>query len=254
VSVDPQKVSCLLVHGWGMNRTVWQPVIEKLPPWIDVRTMDLLGHGQRVDESFSNLLSLANDVKAHCARIKKKGQPLILVGWSLGGLACLQMAADSTADVDVFILVSCNPCFVNRENWQYGVDGAVFKQFAQSLKKDFSGTIRRFLSLQVKGSESGREILRDLREKILQQPQPNANSLEAGLTILQNTDLRDQLENVKQPVNWLLGGRDGLVNAKLAKILTQVTVFEKAGHAPFLSHTDVFVKRIVKIIMNSCEK
>lgn len=246
---DTQKVSCLFVHGWGMNRTVWQPVIERLPPWIDAHSIDLPGHGQRADESFSNLSSLAHDVKAHCASIKKKRQPLVLVGWSLGGLACLQMAVEQCGDVDALILVSCNPCFVTRENWQYGIKGAVFEQFGESLKKDFSATIRRFLSLQVKGSESSREILRDLREKILQQRQPDESSLEAGLSILQQTDLRDQLKKIKQPVNWLLGGQDGLVKAELAKTLTQVTVFEKAGHAPFLSHTDLFVERLVKIVM-----
>jgi len=238
-------MSCVFVHGWGMNACIWQPVIDKLPEWIETVAIDLPGHGQRTDESFSDLSNLTKDLQQQCEKIKKPQQPLLLVGWSLGGLACLQLAIEQSKVVDALLLVSSNPCFVEREKGSCGIDGEVFKQFSQSLKKDFSGTIRRFLSLQVKGSESGREILRDLRVRVLQQPQPNAKSLDAGLAILQQTDLRNQLLKIKQPLSWILGEQDGLVKAALAQTLSQVTVFEKAGHAPFLSHTDEFTKQLL---------
>jgi len=255
-----QKVSCVFVHGWGMNSAVWQPVLEKLPGWVGASVIDLPGHGQRTGEVFADLPSLSLDLQTQCEKIKITGQPLVLVGWSLGGLPCLQLGIEQSKVFDALVLVSSNPCFVNRENWLYGIDGEVFNQFAESLKKDFSGTIRRFLSLQVKGSDSGREILRSLREKILQQPQPNAMSLDAGLAILQQVDLRDQLAKIQQPINWILGGQDGLVKAGLADVLNDtkemnamknnVSVFEKAGHAPFLSHTDAFIEQLLLHIKN----
>lgn len=241
-----KKVTCLFVHGWGMNHTIWQPVLEQLPEWIEAVAMDLPGHGQRTAEVFSDLKSLTNDLKQQCIKFKKPGQPLVLVGWSLGGLPCLQLCIDQAAEVEALMLVSSNPCFVSRQRGDSGIDGEIFNQFSQSLKKDFSGTIRRFLSLQVKGSESGREILRGLRDKILHQPQPNEASLDAGLEILKQVDLRDQLEKIKQPVSWLLGGQDGLVKAQLSETLSGVTVIDKAGHAPFLSHTDKFIQQLVK--------
>ncbi len=210
--------------------------------------MDLPGHGQRTDESFTDLQSLTEDVHSQCCKIKKADQPLLLIGWSLGGLPCLQLCINQSTQVDALMLVSSNPCFVSRENWHCGIEGEIFNQFSRSLKKDFSGTIRRFLSLQVKGSESGRIILRSLREKILQQPQPNEVSLDAGLRILQQTDLRDHLNKIKQPLSWILGGQDGLVKSELAKELRQVSVFEKAGHAPFLSHTEEFIQQLVKFL------
>jgi len=238
------------VHGWGMNATIWQPVLEKLPSWVEATPIDLPGHGQRTQEVFTDLCGLTKDLQAQCKVIKKAEQPLILVGWSLGGLPCLQLGLEQPKAADAFVLVSSSPCFVSRENWACGVEGEIFSQFARSLKKDFSGTIRRFLSLQVKGSDSGREVLRDLREKILQQPQPNEISLEAGLAILQQVDLRDQLKKIKQPLSWILGEQDGLVKAELSKTLNNVSVFEKAGHAPFLSHTDMFVAQLIKQIKN----
>jgi len=242
--LDSPRVSCLFVHGWAMNSTVWQPVLDKLPEWIDAELIDLPGHGQRANESFTDLQSLTIDLQRQCESVKKAGQPLVLVGWSLGGLPCLQLAINQSEEVDGLILISCNPCFVSRDNWRCGIEGEIFDAFSQSLKEDFSGTIRRFLSLQVKGSDSGRVILRNLREKILQQPQPNEASLDAGLDILKQTDLRDQLEKISQPLSWVLGEQDGLVKVKLEEALTQVSVFKKAGHAPFLSHVDDFVKHL----------
>ena len=155
------------------------------------------------------------------------------------------------------MVVSSNPCFVTRDNWACGVSADIFYQFGASLKDDFSGTIRRFLSLQVKGSESGRVILRKLREKVLQQPLPNEKSLDAGLEILKQVDLRDQLAQITQPVSWALGGQDGLVKAGFASELenlmngAEVNVYPAAGHAPFLSHTDEFVQRLIKFAQST---
>jgi len=248
------RVSCLFVHGWGMNHTVWQPVLKKLPDWIDAELIDLPGHGRRCDESFNSLRNLTDDLARFCKSVKKDNQPLVLIGWSLGGLPCVQVAIEHPQSVDALMLVSSNPCFVTQDDWLYGVDAQVFEQFAESLKADFSGTIRRFLSLQVKGSESGRIILRNLREKVLQQAQPSETSLDAGLDVLMQTDLRNQLTDISQPVCWGLGGQDGLVSAGLSRALkkimakSEVKIYSKAGHAPFLSHTDEFVLQLVGFI------
>ena len=245
------QVTCLFVHGWAMNRTIWQPVIEQLPDWVKVESLDLPGHGLRTGETFTNLDELAKDLQKSCERYKKDNQPLILVGWSLGALPCLQLCINNSAYVDALMVVSSNPCFVSRENWHYGVESVVFDEFATSLKKDFSGTIRRFLSLQVKGSDSGRIVLRDLRERILQQPAPNEASLDAGLELLKQVDLRDQLEEITKPVSWALGAQDGLVKQGLAEVLkelmpqAEVTLYKKTGHAAFLSHTEAFMQQLI---------
>lgn len=248
--MSSQKIGCMLVHGWGMNHRIWQPVVEKLSAEYEVCAIDLPGHGQRSNETFGSLQSLTEDLKRICEQQWSKSQPRLLVGWSLGALPCLELARQNPGLVDGLLLVSSNPCFVRRDDWDVGVDAEVFDQFAESLKQDFSGTIRRFLSLQVKGSESGRQTLRALREKVLQQAQPHQQSLDAGLEILKHVDLRDQLSQVQCQVSWALGGQDGLVRAQLATALqtlmpsAEVRLYSNAGHAPFLSHTDEFVEQL----------
>lgn len=240
------------MHGWGMNHSIWQSVLDVLPDWIETTAMDLPGHGLRQNELLTDLQHLGEDLAEQCFTFKKENRPLILVGWSLGGLACLKVAIDKRAPIDGLLLVSTGPCFVSRPGWDVGVDGEIFDQFAQSLHDDFSATVRRFLSLQVKGSESGRAILRGLRERVLQQPQPAKESLNAGLQILRQVDLRWQLQNISLPVSWALGAQDGLVRIELAdalKILmprADVRQYESAGHAPFLSHADAFVQQLVE--------
>lgn len=252
------RVNCLLVHGWGMNHTVWQPLIERMPSWIDCHAIDLPGHGLRHNESLTDLSQLADDLHRQCEKRQGSDKPLVVIGWSLGALACLQMAIESNDKVlaDALLLVSGTPCFVAQDDWQSGVDVKIFEQFAESLKADFSGTIRRFLSLQVKGSESGRQILRRLREKILQQAQPDTQSLDAGLEILKATDLRKQLAKIQLPVSWALGAQDGLIKVNLADDLhrlmpaAEVRLYSKAGHAPFLSDTGEFAQQLVKFIQS----
>lgn len=252
MGVEKPKITCLFVHGWGMNYAVWQSVIGCLPPWIDAQCMDLPGHGHRNAETLTGLQALADDVQAHCNRVKKADQPLILMAWSLGALPCLQLCINHYKVVDGLMVVNASPCFVVKPDWPLGVDGAVFDAFAVSLKKDFTATIRRFLSLQVKGSTSSRHVLRDLRETIMQQPIPNTQSLEAGLVLLKQIDLRQQLLSIQLPVCWLLGEQDGLVNTELADKLNvlipqaEVITYKSAGHAVFLSHGKQFVQQLIK--------
>jgi pimeloyl-[acyl-carrier protein] methyl ester esterase len=224
-----------------------------------VHNLDLPGHGQRVDDELCDLTSLVDDIEQQCNSIKQPNRPVILVCWSLSGLAGL-LISKKPALIDGLALISSSPCFVTRDNWSCGIESEIFDEFAQSLQSDFSGTIRRFLSLQVKGSASGREVLRSLREKILQQPQPTASSLNAGLSILKETDLRDLIPDINLPVCWVLGGQDGLVKVGLVNALSaenanmEFHVYEKSGHAPFLSDTEKFVKHLVDFLSQFINK
>ena len=119
---------------------------------------------------------------------------------------------------------------------------------------DFSGTIRRFLSLQVKGSDSGRQLLRQLRQRVLEQPAANILALRGGLALLKTVDLRAQLKDLPMPVHWILGDQDGLVKPCLKSQLAilqpraRVTVFAKAAHAPFLSHREQFIQQLAAFV------
>ena len=68
-------------------------------------------------------------------------------------------------------------------------------------------------------------------------------ALELGLGLLRNTDLRAGLPQLQVPSLWLAGRRDRLVSAQALELAAQASPharyrrIDRAGHAPFLSHS-----------------
>jgi pimeloyl-[acyl-carrier protein] methyl ester esterase len=166
----------------------------------------------------------------------------LLVGWSLGGLVALLIALRWPKKLRGLVLIGATPCFVTRPGWPYAVAPEVFAGFSQSLAQDYSDTLRRFLSLQAQGSDSVRAVLKLLRERLLAQPRPENAVLEAGLAILQDTDLRGGLADLALPLSLVHGAGDKLAPLAAARWLVRqvqgarLHEIEGAGHAPFLSH------------------
>ncbi len=242
------KLKCVFVHGWGMNSQIWQPLLAHLPDWIEAQCIDLSGHGELADQPLCGMPSLIQSLQ------QQVDGEAVWIGWSLGGLAVCELALQMPERVSAMIQVSSSPCFTHREDWDCGIENSVFEQFENSLQKDFSGTIQRFLALQVKGAANARPLLKQLRHIMQQQKPASPQALSAGLTLLQQTDLRHQLSQLNMPTLWLLGQQDSLVKASLKNALQALapqincTVFEHAAHAAFLSDTSAFVQQLTDFL------
>jgi len=234
------KLRCIFVHGWGMNSAIWQPLFDKLPKHIEPVCIDLPGHGKFNQQSFSTLQDLTDHLSE---QTKSLPGSAIWVGWSLGMLPILQMAQQQPEKVSRLMAFSSNPRFVAGDSWAHGVEEAVFDLFAENLQANIEKTLQRFLSLQVQGMSDSRELLRQLRQLILDRGLPSAEALTAGLKILKETDLRELVNQLEQPVDWWLGDKDTLVPASLNDYLTSLSqvkshIIAGAAHLPFISHTD----------------
>ena len=83
--------SVILIHGVGMNASVWAPQLEALSRTCDVVAYDLLGHGgsslpppdARLQDYTSQLLQLLDDLAIGTAHI---------VGHSMGALVAIDFA------------------------------------------------------------------------------------------------------------------------------------------------------------------
>ena len=49
------KIPLVLLHGWGMNRCIWEPLLPGLGQRFAVTAPDLPGHGQRQAEPLGTL-------------------------------------------------------------------------------------------------------------------------------------------------------------------------------------------------------
>jgi pimeloyl-[acyl-carrier protein] methyl ester esterase len=231
-----QGAPLVLLHGWGMNAAVWEPLLADLIDRFRLTVIELPGHGQSPTaiaadlSEWARLCVAAAPARAHW------------IGWSLGGQVALRAALDTPARVSGLSLVCSTPRFVQAPDWPCAMPVDTFHQFADSLGEDPHTALLRFLGLQVKGAEHARETLRLLRDELEQRPPASKTGLAQGLQLLLHTDLRRELHNLVCPTHWLFGARDTLVprslKSRLSELLPDARIeqIEGAGHAPFLSH------------------
>jgi len=241
----------LLIHGWGMHGGMWGQVATQLADSFTVHSVDLPGHGGSASCAPYALDTLVQQLSAQFAK------PLTVAGWSLGGQVALRWAQLHPAQVQKLVLVSSTPCFVQQENWHCAMEAGTLQQFAASLLQNHALTLKRFLALQVRGSENEKEILGDLRTQLFARGEPDVAALQGGLDILRDTDLRAQLPNIKQRTLVIAGERDTLTPkaASEAMVLAlpnaQLAVVQGAAHAPFLSHREQVVATVLDFLKNN---
>lgn len=244
----------VLVHGWAMHSAIWRDFAQQLAQRYQVTCIDLPGHGgsekitpftlERISEALVN----AVDDERSC-----------WLGWSLGATVVLDIARRYPRRVDALVLLAGNPCFVQRpsENstapWP-GMKPALLEQFATQLAENCTATLVRFLLLQVQGLDDAKGLLKQLKTAVSEYAAPDAETLQGGLSILEQADLRGVLAGIDKPVLALLGGRDALVPAAAGPAMQrllpalQLHCIDKAAHAPFLSHSAETVAIISRFI------
>ncbi|HHB93203.1 MAG TPA: pimeloyl-[acyl-carrier protein] methyl ester esterase [Thioploca sp.] len=222
----------ILLHGWGFNGDIWNGIAGELAKnWL-VYQVDLPGHGKSPISEYSLPIltkQLMNELPNNA----------VWVGWSLGGLLAMNIAIQQR--IRGLVLIATSPCFVTTKNWPHAMTAEVLQQFASQLKIDTKGTLRRFLTLQVR--DNSLQQLRNLNY-FLKNP-PLTKALESGLQILQTTDLRPQLQQIECPSLLCLGKRDKIVPFEVGndfqwKTLRKI-VIKPASHIPFLSHQEIFM-------------
>mgnify|MGYP002640928165 FL=1 len=236
-----------LIHGWGMNSAVFEPLTRQLAGEFSVTRADLPGHGR---SGWSGLANFEDQLDTLAAVLPES----TLLGWSLGGLYALHLVSRYPQKFKKLILVSCNPCFVQRENWSTAVQASVFAEFSASLEDNWQATIRRFLGLQMLGVDSARSLIRQISELLLNGGEPDPSAMKFGLDLLLSHDARTVLQEIEVPVLEILGQRDTLVPVRLAAQLPlinpaiRVECLARSAHAPFLSHSDLFAELIREFV------
>jgi len=235
----------VLLHGWGMNADVWEDVIADLSPSFRVTAIDLPGHGRSHDAGHDySLNELANQVM----KVTPPGS--VLVGWSLGGLAAMQLALEYPGHINKLVLVASSPQFIKSDDWPDGMDPDVLDGFAGDLQGDYEHTLKRFIAIQTMGSDNAREEQRILRDRVFRHGHPVLAALDGGLKILQRANLRPRLAEIACPVLLLSGEKDTLFCEKAANTTLhllkngKLSVIKGAGHAPFLSHRPEFLQEL----------
>ncbi|EKE81485.1 pimeloyl-ACP methyl ester esterase BioH [Idiomarina xiamenensis] len=235
----------VVLHGWGLNSHVWQPVQQQLAQQHRLHLIDLPGYGESAWPQ-GLPVSLDNCVDILLAHLPDRFHVL---GWSLGGLMATRMALVAPQRVQSLVTVASSPKFQASAEWP-GMDSQILANFAEQLNGQYRKTIERFLAIQAMGSPTARAQVKQMKSWVLSKPEPNIEALKGGLALLAQVDLREQLAQIQQPFLRMYGKLDSLVPVAVADAvadyapMSQQWIAQGCAHAPFVSATEAFLQRL----------
>lgn len=233
----------MLIHGWAWHGGVWADVAAELAREFRLWIPDLPGHGRSREAMADFTLDGLARVVSECVP-----REATWIGWSLGGLVALTAALSGWARR--LVLVDATPRFVQDDGWECGLSRQWFKAFAEELSRDARHALERFASLHLSRDGDERSLLRRLRTEIFRFGIPAAQALHAGLELLEQSDLRSHLPQIRSPALVVHGARDRIALPKAGERLAQALPqgrfvrVDSAGHAPFLSHASSFMDTV----------
>jgi len=258
-----------------MNSQVWEPIREALESQYHLLWIDLPGHGFNRDikaQSLEKMVDLISEITPENTN---------LIGWSLGGLVAQALSQKIPHRIKSMTLVTSTPRFSQylsqgrNDDWQHAMSDEVLNRFADNLKKDTEKTLKGFIALQFIGVKDAKQaqdnlinhifydgktplkvggvILDSVKESKSEHSNvPTQEALDVGLTILKQADLRKLTPSC--PEHWIFAEYDRLIPKEVINDLislrpdAEITLLEKAGHAPFITHSDAFLMRATSFI------
>jgi pimeloyl-ACP methyl ester carboxylesterase len=205
----PKRSLC--IHGWGASPAVWQPLFGLAPPAPD------FAGAETPEDLVTATVNAANELKAET-----------VIGWSLGGMLALA-AAVRVPSVRRCVLIGSAPTFVGRGEGRWSP--AIVERMRRAYRQDPDGVRRTFLERHLAGLS-------------IAPPCEGVVSQAAGLALLGQYDLREEVAGLAVSVLWLHGLEDSLFPpptvAEAQMLLPQsrltLHLYDGLGHAPFLEN------------------
>ena len=233
-----------LIHGWAVNHHIFDGLQKTLaiaaPNW---HTPDLPGHGAAPLTHDFNIETIADQFAQQIR------QPTHLIGWSLGGMIALVMAARYPDKIKTLCLTATLAKLYASSDYPQGLTHTVLNRMIPRFKQNYQQSISQFLNLQMlHATQQDRQRTLDLLPALCQYGAPS--DLSRALTALEQADLRALLPEIHTPTLLIFGGRDVITPARMGEYLhqhisfSQYLLLPQAAHAPFLSHTHQFTQAL----------
>ncbi|WP_458125306.1 alpha/beta fold hydrolase [Paenibacillus sp. Z3-2] len=174
-------------------------------------------------------------IEGSACRERMFHRPLLISGWSLGGLLALRLAAKGY--VDGLVLFGATARFTrSEEEFDRGLADAYVRQMIKGILKDRYAVETKFRKIMF----TEQEWETGLAERLPQMGSWTTRALLAGLQILRSEECLSQLSNIDCPVLLIHGNEDVICpyGAGL-ELMTQLpqaklVTLTACGHAPFL--------------------
>lgn len=207
----------VLVHGLSGSSRWWSAVVPRLRRHVDVKLLDV----PRFDRTFRPTATVA-----WLEKTIAPWAPVVLVGHSLGGLACARLAARRTDLVAGLVLIA-----------PVGMPSRGVVGHGLPLARAILSAPPRFLALLAA------DALRAGPESVVR-----------GALHAVGARLRDDVEAIEVPTLLLWGGRDPLVPVEQSRewqrLLphAQLEILPDAGHVPMVEAVEPFVEALERFV------
>ena len=237
-----------LLHGWAVNRRVFEDLAARLSPRFEVHSVDLPGHGDSAG------IVCDPDPGAIAARVfDAVPDGAVWVGWSLGGMIALAGALAAPERIRALVMVASSPRFSRTHGWRHAMEAETIGRFADRLRDDYGAALWDYLALQFPGVGRNDPRVRALHEAQYAAP-PARDAITAGERILLDADLREESAGVRVPSLLVTGALDAMVLAKVAADWNAIwpeLVTERiagAAHSPFNTHPEAFIDALDRFL------
>jgi pimeloyl-ACP methyl ester carboxylesterase len=207
-----------MTHGAGFNSELWSNQLDLLGNEINVIAPDLSGHGQSDEKSFDSISGYADWLYEFLEN--RVGQPIYLVGHSMGGAIALEMAIAHAYLLKGLILVAT------------GARLRVAPQFLEGLLDDFENTVDTIMSYAF-SRDSKRELVGQWAN-IMKRPGPTV--VHDDFLACDRFDRRNDIQKITTPCLVICGEHDRLTPLDLSRFLheqitgSRLKVIARAGH------------------------
>lgn len=228
----------LLLHGWAANHHVFDDLISRLPSGAQYIAPDLPGHGTTPMPTSFDVAAIAD---AYAATLT---EPVHVVAWSLGGHIALYLAANHPHLVRSLCLTASFAKFLASPDYPAGLSNPALAKMATLFTQDYEKYMTQFFQLQFLYAKNSLPILQSVLPQVCQYGAPPA--LAAALDAIEGSDARMVLPHITAPTLLLFGQKDMITPVAMGEYLhqhitdSQLHIFARASHAPFLSHADEF--------------
>ncbi|MCM2265662.1 MAG: alpha/beta fold hydrolase [Desulfuromonadales bacterium] len=227
----------VLLHGWSLSAAAFTELARLLAGWR-LLLPDLPGHGQSTPPVDVSLPSLADDIAAWLAAVAP--EPVLLGGWSLGGMVAMELAAKAETPVNRLLLMATTPRFTSDSTWPHGLPAIQVRALRRNLDRRFEATLGEFFALTFADGEVDAERLRTIRAFAVRPGGlPDRQASAAFLQLLAEQDQRPLVAKIGCPTLVVHGTLDRITpvaaGRALAAALPRGRFYELtgAGHAPF---------------------
>ena len=237
-----QGVPLILIHGFPLDHSIWQPVVAMLESHTRIILPDLRGFGASpLGEEGSSMRLMAEDIAALMDGLKI--ERAILAGHSMGGYVCLNFARVYPRRLLGLALVATQAAEDTLERRQARL--ATSAEVKRKGVRIVAGSMPAKLSSQP-------DLQEPLKKLILKAPSKGVQAALKGMA--ERPDATDWLTEITVPTAVIVGKQDMLISPERSRTMVQMLnhawLVEIAGasHMPMMETPRELAEALLQLV------